>query len=119
MYHVPRPSFLHNMRLRHTNTRALAHLPEVVHERSKCLCKLALEAQRVRAIQICKVFPAEERLHKWHCMAEALQAAVHEARVPEVGQASQAGLLVGVLRCTAEGGWRGAWLEGIVPSIVL
>lgn len=72
--------------------RGQATLPELLDERSKRPSHLPALAQPVLLVYVPQVGAGQEGLEEGHGVREALQAAVHEAGVAQVGEASQAGL---------------------------
>ena len=73
----------------YSNTMDLSvmYLPQLIHEAAKGPSKLALHAQRVVSIDLSLVAPTKEVMHDGHCVRQALDAAVHEAGVAQIGQA--------------------------------
>lgn len=68
----------------------LISVPHFIEEFGKCLYQATLSAQRVVLIQVSLEALIQEVLGELPAVAEALQAAVHVASVPEVAQSDTA-----------------------------
>ena len=66
------------------------NLPEELQQVAESLCKLALVAQGVVPVEVLLVGARQKHAHQGRRVAEALQAAIHEAGVAQVAQPGQA-----------------------------
>jgi hypothetical protein len=63
-----------------------ARLPQRLQQRAERLRELAPVAERIVRVEVRPELPAEEDAHQRRRVRQALQAAVHEARVAQVAQ---------------------------------
>ena len=84
--------------------------PHLLHQVGVGLCNLPLHAQRVAEVELLQVAVLEEVLGELGHVAEALQGRVHEARVAQVGEPTEARLASEVL-ALLRGAARGRWLR--------